>query len=221
MPDVAMQRCLALALLLLAACSTRAKEGTVADTTADSTHPRTAGDAVVSAKSLQALDDKYVHDWERPSCEMDTTVAHPAARALLDEYLQRDTSYGYAAGGPDENDDWLFAMVECPGHLGGTDGARVVTGYTVDSLPAGRDTARYVVHWQTIGSTTPEIDHMRFVPGTRPDADTLGFVHTPYGWRLMGAEVSDPTMGAAAVLRQSNLDASSREELERSIHRSD
>ena len=96
----------------------------------------------------------------------------------------------------------------------------MVTGYTVDSLPAARDTARYVVHWRTIGSTTPEIDHMRFVPGTRADADTIGFVHTPYGWRLMGTEVSDPTMGAAAVLRQSHLDASSREALERSVHRS-
>jgi hypothetical protein len=212
-----MKRALA-AALLLAACSPRAKEGTVADTTADSAHPRTAGDAIVSAKSLQELDDKYVHDWERPSCEMDTTVAHPAARALLDEYLQRDTTWGFFAGGPDSNDTWLNGIVECPGHSGGVDEARVVAGYSVDSLPAGPDSARYVVRWRTLGASRPEIDHMRFDAEPSTDVDTIALVRTPYGWRIIG-DADGVDFGVGAV-RRTNLDPESRVRLDESVHRS-
>lgn len=202
-------------VLLLAACSTSAKEGTLADTTADSTHPRTAGDAVVSAKSLQELDDKYVHDWEKPSCEVDTTVAHPAARALLDEYLRRDTTWGYFAGGPDANDAWFLAMVECPGHLGGGDDAGVVAGYSIDSLPAGPDSARYLVRWRILGRVIHQIDHARFDPRPGTYADTIALVRTPYGWRMIG-DVSGVDLGPGAVLR-SNLDSASRAALEREV----
>jgi hypothetical protein len=152
-----------------------------------------------------------VADWQDPTCEVDTTHAHPDARLLVREYVARNDSLGFFAGGGDPNNDWLFAAAECPGHLGGTDGAVVVQGDTIEELSVSADSAAFAVRYAALGSTTPSLPdqlHMRFVPDTSAVVDTVRLVRTPYGWRLSG-DVGAPFMGPDAVLRQANLDSAS------------
>jgi hypothetical protein len=147
--------------------------------------------------------------WQDASCEVSTTYAHRDPGELVREYVARNDSLGFFAGGGEANDDWLDGAEECPGHAGGVDGAAVVGSYRIDSLTVGGDSARYVVHYDLVGSTTPETEHMRFVPEARSVEDTIVLIQTPYGWRIAGAEVGDPFMSPAAVIRQANLDATS------------
>ena len=151
-------------------------------------------------------------DWQDPTCEVDTVTAHPDPRQLVHEYVARNDSLGFFAGGGDANDQWLLAAAECPGHLGGTDGAMVVQSDTITELRIGPDSAAFVIHYVALGSTTPNLPderHMRFEPLLTDWQDTVRLVRTPYGWRISGAEIGDPAMGPEAVLRQSNLDSAS------------
>ena len=148
-------------------------------------------------------------DWQDSTCDVDTIRAHVDPRELVREYVTRNDFLGFFAGGGAANDDWLLSAAECPGHLGGTDGAVVVGAATIEELGVGADTAAFVVRYAVIGSTTPSLPderHMRFLPMATELRDSIRLVRTPYGWRISG-QPENPFMGPAAVLRHANLDS--------------
>lgn len=160
-----------------------------------------------------SLDSTYATAWRDPSCETDTVQSHVNPLALVREYVTRNETRGYFVGGGNENNDWLFKAAECPGHLGGTDGMGVVIGHSIASMPAGADSARYIVEYQMIGSTDPEVEHYRFVPSSAIVQDTVVLIKTPFGWRITG-QPGNPWMGPTAIARYVNLDTGSLRSLD-------
>jgi len=167
-----------------------------------------------------AGDPKYPPAWQDSTCGTDTAFAHPAPDALLREYVARNDSLGFFAGGGEDNEAWYFAATECPGHLGGSDGIGVVMSYRVEPLPAGTDSARYVVHYQLAGGVAADITDAtdtpaasRFTLAPESVADSLLLVRTPYGWRISGQPVG-VFMAPGAVARQIQLPADDRARLD-------
>jgi len=131
---------------------------------------------------------------------MDTSHRTQSASSLVHEYLARNDSLGYFAGGPRSNDDWLMAIAECPGHQGGTDVVALVVDRVVNSISAGRDTARFQVRAQAIGLLEPtDSTGMRFVARRHQFIDTVTAVNTPFGWRLSG-QVGELAMRPASAI---------------------
>lgn len=142
---------------------------------------------IETARALQppvAMDDA---SWRDSTCAMDTTRRSQSPEALVREYAARSDSFGFAAGGPQSNDEWLTAVTECPGHQGGSDMMPIVIGRRIDSLDVGPDTARFTIASETIGYLEPaEAGGLNFAPLRRDRLDTVVVIRTPFGWRLSG-----------------------------------
>jgi len=165
-----------LGLLILAcflvACGERTATRPAARSAPASAARPVPSDTAAVATSIPADDD---------GCAADTTQAHAAPRALMDEYLERD---GW--GEFTEASDWYAQAVECPGHTPGWDESVLVTTWTVQPLREGADTATYVVTFQRVGRLTQDSAGLFIASEPGVEADTVPVVRTPYGWRVGG-----------------------------------
>lgn len=165
---------------LLAACHD-APSPREPQTPSNSTTPRTT-----PATTTASVSDG-VAAWSDRSCDIDTVRTSLPASALVHEYVARNDSLGYFAGGSKANDDWVLRVAECPGHLGGSDMGAVTQSFTIDSLGATADSAHYRVRYEVVGTLEPtDTTGLHFVPGAKVDSEDVLVVHTPYGWRISG-----------------------------------
>jgi hypothetical protein len=152
--------------------------------------------------------------WQDPSCETDTSRYADPPGALVREYIARNDSVGYFAGGPKSNDEWLMRMTECPGHQGGSDIVAISARYVIDSLPARADSAAYRVRYDVIGILAPtESTGMRFTASPMVSYDTVRVVRTPFGWRLTG-QVGNVFIAPGPAASQFHLQATTAAEID-------
>jgi hypothetical protein len=112
-----------------------------------------------------------------PSWCKDTTPGHPDPGKLVRDYVRRDGGGEFLAS----NKFWSSAT-ECAG--GGSQFARVITSYAIDSLGIRADTARFAVQYHFLGDLL--VGPSGFAPNVRAETDTFVVIHRPYGWRIVG-----------------------------------
>ena len=110
-------------------------------------------------------------------CRGDTTVRRTDPGKLLREFVVRDGAGEFLSSSP----FWLSAT-DCAGE--GTDYARVISFYSIDSLSVQGDTARFLVTYHFLGDLVQA--KRGFDPRIETVGDTFLVVRRPWSWRIVG-----------------------------------
>jgi len=110
-------------------------------------------------------------------CRGDTTVRRDNPGQLVREFVARDGAGEFLSTSP----FWLSAT-DCAGE--GTDFARVISFYSIDSLGIQGDTARFRVTYHFLGNLVQA--QRGFDPRIETIADTFLVVRRPWSWRIVG-----------------------------------
>ena len=150
---------LALALTCLQGCQRARTQG----------KPATEAHALASPGGSEPEAEDY--------CLGDTTVLRPDPGRLVREFLVRDGAGEFLGPSP-----FWHSATECAGE--GTDQARVVESYSVDSLGIQGDSARFAVTYHFLGDLVQA--DTGFVPRIATVVDTFLVVRRRWGWRIVG-----------------------------------
>ena len=157
-------------LLGMAACSPRphAEAGTAAPAVTGAPFP---GDSIDPVSGYEQ------------SCMFDTTHAHPDGRALLVEFLERDSRGDFL-----QTDKWFNSATDCPGSEPGPDSYDVIASYSAtyiranDTLWVAAITTRDI-GWASFGGPPAYEPFLAIAPGVV--VDTVRAINTRFGWRVV------------------------------------
>ena len=132
---------------------------------------RDASSARTTAVSSASDSDEELH------CHRDTTIRRTDPGKLVHEFLSRDGAGEFLSASP-----FRLSSTDCTGE--GTDYARVISSYSIDSLGIKGDTARFRVTYHFLGDLMQ--GKRGFDPRVEIVTDTFVVVRFPWSWRLVG-----------------------------------
>jgi hypothetical protein len=153
-----------------------------------------ARDASVSEGHRPSDSVPFLAADDTAGCNLVAQHLHPDPSRLVAEYLRRDV-----AGDFTSTNSWEASAFTCPGRMPGWDGVTVITGYRVEPLAVGQDTAKYRVHYQVFGPLGDDSAGQGLTVRPRTEVDTFVVLRTVFGWRI-DLPIIDPHLLPRAAL---------------------
>ena len=165
---------------LLASCGVPADQSTLQKTPQPSPVASALASDSVPADTVRSAPRAVAWYLDREEgCDLDSTVAHPDALALVREFVARDGAGEFAMGS-----NWLGGAVLCPGHLPGPDSFTAIDTVEVlaERAVLKADSAWVPVRYVRLGIASANF----FERATEGElgVDTFLVVRTAAGWRV-------------------------------------
>lgn len=141
-----------------------------------------------SARAANATADSSRPAYLDPAegCEFLRASLNPNPRALVDEYVRRDSEGQFL-----ETNRWVDTAYTCPGHLPGPDEFTAVSRTTVTELDRTDSLVRFLSRSDQLGEMTQDSLGYIFKANRQATIDTFVVVRTPFGWRIESPQLPD------------------------------
>jgi hypothetical protein len=125
-------------------------------------------------------------------CGTDTLPVHADPRGLVDEYLLRDTAWTLS------KDGWDNGIGMCVDRITGDDRVAVVARFRVIESVLAKDSARFTIVYDRLGTFDWVGNHRQLTADTRPDTNRMVLIRTRRGWRISDLDATARVSPSAA-----------------------